>query len=269
MGALSGIKMANPKVVILCGGRGTRLREETEFIPKPLVRIGNMPILWHIMKIYSHYGFNDFILCLGYKGDLIKQFFIDFSWMANDFTINLSSNKKNIIYNADNKADWNITFAYTGEDTETGGRIKKIEKYVGDDYFLATYGDGVADINIKNLIKTHKEKDKIVTVTASHPTSRFGTLEIDANDIVTSFREKPITKDWVSSGFFVFKRKIFDYLDDNDGCILERKPFETLTKERQKSVYKHEGFYMGMDTYKEVKMLNDCWNSGKAPWKIW
>lgn len=261
--------MFKPKVVILCGGRGTRLREETEFIPKPLVKIGNMPILWHIMKIYSHFGFNDFILCLGYKGELIKQFFIDFSWMTNDFTLNLSSDNKNITYHTGGKFDWNITFAGTGQATETGGRIKKIERYINDDYFLVTYGDGLADVDVIKLINKHKEKNKIATLTASHPVSKFGTLEFDDNHNITYFREKPLTKDWISSGFFVFNKKIFDYLDESDDCILEKKPFETLTKERQISIYQHHGFFMGMDTYKDMNTLNEHWKSGKVPWKIW
>lgn len=260
--------MPKLKVVILCGGHGTRLKEETEFIPKPLVRVGKMPILWHIMKVYSHYGFNDFILCLGYKGELIKQFFMNFSWMANDFTINLSSNK-NITYHTGNKLDWNITFADTGQETETGGRIKKIEKYIKDDYFLATYGDGLADVNIIKLLNKHKEKNKTATLTASHPVSKFGTLEFDNNHNITYFREKPLAKDWISSGFFVFKKKIFDYLDESNDCILEKEPFENLTKKRQISVYQHNGFFMGMDTYKDMKVLNEHWKSGKAPWKIW
>ena len=260
--------MPKPKVVILCGGHGTRLKEETEFIPKPLVKIGEMPILWHIMKIYSHYGFNDFVLCLGYKGEMIKKFFIDFSLMANDFTINLSGSKK-ITYHTGNKLDWNITFAETGQNTETGGRIKKIERYIDNDYFLATYGDGLANVNINDLIKKHKEKNKAATLTASHPVSKFGTLEFDNNHDITYFKEKPLAKDWISSGFFAFNRKIFDYLDESDGCVLEREPFETLTKKRQISVHKHNGFFMGMDTYKDMKVLNEHWKSGKAPWKIW
>ncbi|MFH1133771.1 MAG: glucose-1-phosphate cytidylyltransferase [Nanoarchaeota archaeon] len=256
------------KVVILCGGEGTRLREETEFIPKPLVKVGGMPILWHIMKHYAGHGFNDFVLCLGYKGEMIKDFFLNYELMENDFTLNLRSKDEKIVHHNANLEDWNITFANTGLKTETGGRIKKVENYIDGDTFLATYGDGVSDIDIKALVNYHLQKKKVATLTALHPVSKFGTLKMDTEGLVTYFREKPAMRDWISGGFFVFQRKVFDYLTDSDDCCLERGPFEALAKARQIAVYKHEGFWKCMDTYKDMKVLNDLWEKQK-PWKTW
>ncbi|NHJ83815.1 MAG: glucose-1-phosphate cytidylyltransferase [Asgard group archaeon] len=252
------------KVVILCGGKGTRLREETAFKPKPLVDIGGKPILWHIMKIYSHFGYNDFILCLGYKGSMIKEYFLNYDKFNFDFTLNLK--KGELTFHNNNTEDWNITFAFTGDETNTGGRIKRIEKYIEEDTFLATYGDGVADININELIGFHNSKKLIATLTGFHPTSKYGILDIDQKGTVTYFQEKPVMKDIVSGGFFVFDRKMFDYLDDN--CILEREPLENLVKDKQLSVYIHKGFWGSMDTYKDVERLNNIWEKERL-WKIW
>jgi len=258
------LKKKDIKVVILCGGKGTRLREETAFKPKPLVEIGNKPILWHIMKIYSHFGYKNFVLCLGYKGNMIKDYFLKYDFLNNDFTLELEKN--NIIFHCKKQEDWNITFADTGENTNTGGRIKLIEKYINEDYFFATYGDGVADINIDKLVLSHLNSKKIATLTALHPVSKYGILEIDNSNTVTYFKEKPIVKDWVSGGFFVFNNQIFDYLDTNS--ILEEDSFERLVEEKNLNVFKHDGFWGSMDTYKDVEYLRKLWNKEKK-WKIW
>lgn len=230
------------KTVILCGGEGTRLREHTNSIPKPMVMVGDKPILWHIMKIYTHYGFNDFILCLGYKGDVIKDCF-------------------------KNDEDWNITFADTGLKTNTGGRIKRVEKYIEDDTFFATYGDGLSDIDLNDLLKYHKSKNKIATLTAIKPLSPFGMLEIDSNNLVTDFKEKPILDHWINGGFFVFDNGIFDYISEND--VLEKEVFERLAKDANLCAYKHTGFWKCMDTYKDNLELNKMWESDQARWAVW
>jgi glucose-1-phosphate cytidylyltransferase len=249
----------NLKVVILCGGLGTRLKEETEFKPKPMVIVGNKPLLWHIMKIYSHYGFKDFILCLGYKGEMIKEYFSQSKLMSNDSLLN-SNDKKEI-------ESWNITLADTGLETNTGGRIKKIEKYINEDNFMVTYGDGVADINIKSLLNYHLTKNKIATLTSIQPMSRFGIIEFDNEGTITSFKEKPKLDGWISGGFFVFKKGIFDYLKEND--ILEEEPLKKLARDKQLSAYLHQGFWECMDTFKDLQRLNQFWNTNKAFWKIW
>ncbi len=259
--------MGKYKVVILCGGMGTRLKEETEFRPKPLVHIGAFPILWHIMKHYSHYGFNDFVLCLGYKGEMIKEYFLNYGWMSNDFTLNLGKGKGQLSNHTDNTENWNITFADTGDTTQTGGRIKKIEKHIKEDNFLATYGDGVSNVDIKRLIGFHKEKNKIGTLTGVHPWSKYGTVHTDKNGIITKFTEKPMLKDVINGGFFVFKKDIFDYLDNE--CMLEKEPFEKLAQEKQLTLFKHDGFWHCMDTYKDFQELNAIWEKGNAPWNIW
>jgi len=256
--------MKKMKVVILCGGKGTRLREETVFKPKPLVEIGGKPILWHIMKIYSYYGYNDFILCLGYKGYMIKEYFLNYDKFNYDFTLKLK--KGEIEFHNNNTENWNITFAETGDVTNTGGRIKRIEKYIEEETFLATYGDGVADIDLKELVDFHFSKNLVATLTGFHPTSKYGILDIDKEGTVTYFREKPVMKDIVSGGFFVFNKKMFDYLDKD--CILEREPLENLVKDKQLSVYQHTGFWGSMDTYKDVERLNEMWEKEKK-WKNW
>lgn len=258
--------MINPKVVILCGGMGTRLREETEFKPKPMVKIGDMPILWHIMKTYSHYGFKDFILCLGYKGEMIKDYFVNYGWMSNDFKLNLKSGNREQ-FRDNGVEDWNITFADTGQETQTGGRIKRIEKYIDGDHFLATYGDGVGNVDIKKLVAFHMQQKKVGTLTGLHPWSKYGTVHVAPDHTITAFQEKPILKDWINGGFFVFNTRMFDYLDD--GCILEQGPFEQLAKEKKLSLYKHDGFWHSMDTYKDVLDLNAIWSKRNAPWHVW
>lgn len=257
----------NTKVVILCGGEGTRLREETEFRPKPLVHIGNYPILYHIMRHYSYYGFKDFVLCLGYKAEMIKEYFLNYEYMANDFTLKMGKGKRIIETHENSTEDWNVTFADTGSKTLTGGRIKKIEKYIDGDTFLATYGDGVSDVDLKKLMEFHKQKGKIGTVTGVHPSSKYGTVNISSDMIVNKFVEKPKLKDIINGGFFAFDKKVFDYLDGD--IMLEAKPFERLASEKQIALYKHEGFWHSMDTYKDAQDLNALWKSKKAPWKIW
>lgn len=256
--------MEDIKVVILCGGKGTRLREETAFKPKPLVEIGGKPILWHIMKIYSHYGFKNFVLCLGYKGDMIREYFKNYSFYNNDITIKIK--KEEIILENNVTEDWSVTLAETGGETNTGGRIKKIERFIDTDFFLATYGDGVADISISNLIKSHIKAKKIATLSGLHPSSKYGILKIDRKGTVTYFREKPVLKEWVSGGFFVFNKQLFDYLNDNS--ILEREPFERLVREKELHVYNHNGFWGSMDTYKDMEYLNELWEKEKK-WKVW
>jgi len=262
-----GVLMEDYKVVILCGGKGTRLKEETEFKPKPLVHVGNFPILWHIMKHYSHYGYKDFILCLGYKGGLIKEYFLNYKWMSNDFTLNLKKENERVVNYTRTDEDWTITFVDTGAETNTGGRIKRIEKYIKEDNFLATYGDGVSNLNLRNLIKFHKDKNKIGTITGVHPWSKYGTIHTNEENVIHEFIEKPILRDIINGGFFVFKKEFFDYLDEN--CILEGEPFEKLANQKQIALFKHDGFWHCMDTYKDFQELNNVWRSGNVPWKIW
>jgi glucose-1-phosphate cytidylyltransferase len=256
------------KVVILCGGLGTRLREETEFRPKPLVDVGGHPILWHIMKLYAHHGFRDFVLCLGYRGNMIKEYFLNYEAMNNDFTICLGKESR-IEYNDNHKEqDFRITLAETGLESMTGGRLKRAQKYVPDDCFMVTYGDGVSDVDIGRLVEFHKSHGKLATVTTFRPVSRFGILDINSQHQVQNFIEKPKSDAWASAGFFVFQRQVFDYLD-GDQCILEHEPLERLAAERQLMAYNHDGTFFAMDTYREFQILNDLWKNGQAPWKVW
>lgn len=254
------------KVVILCGGMGTRLREETEHKPKPMVEIGGKPILWHIMKIYSTYGFNDFILCLGYKQQIIREYFLNYKYMNNDFTIHLSSKERIISHSAHNE-NWNVTLVDTGPETKKGTRIKMIEPHIKEDRFMVTYGDGVGNIKIKELVNYHLKEKKIATFTGVHPISRFATINLDEKGEVSSWKEKREIEEYINAGFFVLERKIFDYLEDD--CELEEEPMEELAKERQITMYKHEKFWQCMDTYRDNIFLQSLWEKGKAPWKIW
>lgn len=261
--------MKKTKVVILCGGKGIRLAQETEFRPKPLVEIGNRPILWHIMQIYSHYGFKDFILCTGYKGDMIKEYFLNYRAMNSDFTIRIGKKKELTFHDSGNAEDWNITIVDTGLDAMTGARLKKVEQYIDSDIFMVTYGDGVTDANIKRILEFHKKNDKIATVLGVHPQSRFGELITDGN-IVKEFSEKPQVKEaYINGGFFIFKKEFFKYLDANDDCILERVPLEKLALKKQMAIYKHSGFWHCMDTHRDMQLLNEIWQSGNAPWRVW
>ncbi len=256
------------KVVILCGGLGTRLREETEFRPKPLVEVGGRPILWHIMKLYAHHGFRDFVLALGYRGNMIKDYFLNYEAMNNDFTICLGQ-KSHVDYNGHHaEQDFRVTLADTGMDSMTGGRIARLRKYVTDDGFMATYGDGIGDVDIAKVLAFHHTHGKIATVTTFRPVSRFGILDIDESHGVMNFIEKPRGDAWASAGFFVFHRRVFDYLGGDD-CVLEREPLERLAADGELMAYHHEGFFYAMDTFREYQVLNDLWKSGRAPWKIW
>lgn len=256
-------------VVILCGGKGTRLKEQTDMVPKPLIEIGGKPILWHIMKLYSHHGFNHFILCLGYLGEKIKEFFLHYNdWRHTDLRVELGgTGGAQVEYLPRNAERWTIVFAETGKETNTGGRIKRIERYIRGDEFLATYGDGVADIDLRRLLTYHREKGKIGTVSVLHPVSGYGILDFEPDHTIVHFQEKPRLDIWINGGFFVFNRRIFDYLTDNS--VLEKEPFERLAKERQLAAYPHPGFWASMDTYKDFQELNHLWLRGNAPWKVW
>jgi len=257
----------NPKVVILCGGKGMRLREETENKPKPLVSVGKYPILWHIMKQYSHYGFNDFILCLGYKGELIKEYFLNYKNHCSDIQFNLKDGTKTVLQDGDPVDNWNIIFANTGMETNTGGRVKKIEKYINEGYFFLTYGDGLSDVNIRKLEEYFLEKGKAGVITGIRPQSKYGQITIDHDCIVTGFREKPLLNDYINGGFCVFHKRIFNYMDEN--CVLEQEIFEILVNRRELAVYKHEGFWKCMDTYKDYTELNEMWVQGNSPWSAY
>jgi glucose-1-phosphate cytidylyltransferase len=257
------------KTIILCGGQGTRLREETEYRPKPMVEIGDRPILWHIMKTYAHYGFEKFVVCLGYKGNMIKDYFLDYEAMNNDFTIRLGAKKGIVYHNSHEEQDFDVTLVNTGLETMTGGRIKRASRYVADDdLFMVTYGDGLANINISNLVAFHRSHGRLATVSAMRPVSRFGLLDVGDDNLVRNFAEKPKAEGWASAGYFVFDRRVLDYLGGDD-CILEREPLEQLARECQLMVYRHDGFFFAMDTFREFQMLNDMWKSGNAPWKVW
>lgn len=255
------------QTIILCGGLGTRLREETEFRPKPMVEIGGKPILWHIMKLYAHYGLTDFILCIGYKGQMIKEYFLNYEVMNNDFTIRLGAKDGIGFHGNYPEADWVATVIDTGLETNTGGRVKMTERFIEGDTFMVTYGDGVGDIDLQAVLEFHAAHGKIGTMTTVRPLSRFGIVGLEGDGMVSQFREKPQSEDWVSAGFFVFNRRFFDYLDLN--CVLEREPLERLSKDGQLMAYCHRGFWQPMDTYREFRLLNDLWNSGRAPWKVW
>lgn len=255
------------KVVILAGGLGTRLHEETEFRPKPMVEIGGRPILWHIMKIYAHYGHTDFVICLGYKGDVIRDYFVNYENRNRDFTVTLGSNQIEIHNDHDEKG-WNVTLAETGGTTQTAGRIGRIAKYVGQSTFLMTYGDGVADVDIDKLLAFHRRHGKLATVTAVRPSSRFGELSIK-DGTVTAFREKPqVTEGWVNGGFLVFEPGVLDVIT-RDEDTLEDLILGQLAKRQQLAVYQHEGFWQCMDNMREMLLLNDMWAKGRAPWRIW
>jgi glucose-1-phosphate cytidylyltransferase len=254
------------EVVILCGGKGTRLSEETISKPKPMVEIGGKPILWHIMKFYSKYGHNKFILSLGYKSQYIKEYFYNLRTSGSDFTIKLSPNETPVFYNQMPESDWEITFVDTGEETLKGARIKRIEQYIKGDTFFVTYGDGLSDVNLNNLLDFHKQHNKIASLTAVHPPSRFGELELD-NSRVVNFQEKPqMATGYINGGFFVFNKEIFNYLNSNEDCDLEFGPLQEISKENQLQAFIHNGFWQCMDNVRERDYLDNLVRKGKAAW---
>jgi len=255
------------KAVILAGGMGTRIREETEFRPKPMVEIGGKPIIWHIMKNLSVQGINDFVICLGYKGEVIKDFFLNYHARTNDVNVNTSQPNQFQSHSSTLSDNWNITLADTGLNTQTGGRIKRVSKYLGEEPFLCTYGDGVADINFKELKDFHFSHGKIATVTSVNPPSRFGALTISDVGEVLEFVEKPGDTHWINGGFFIFNPSIFKYLSDDS--ILEQEPLRSLVSDSELRAYKHSGFWRPMDTYRESKELNELYEGNKAPWRNW
>lgn len=256
------------KVVILAGGLGTRISEESHLKPKPMIEIGDKPILWHVMKTYSHYGFNDFVICLGYKGYVIKEFFADYYLHSSDITFDMTNNQM-IVH--DNFCEpWKVTLVDTGLNTMTGGRVKRIQQYIGNESFMLTYGDGVADININKLVDFHQSHGKIATLTAVQPDGRFGVLDIDdENNNINAFREKSKEDGgWINGGFMVLQPEIFDYID-GDSTVLEKSPLESLALKGELSAYKHKGFWQCMDTQRDKFHLEELLASGKAPWRIW
>lgn len=261
------------QAVILCGGQGTRIRAVGEDRPKPLIDVGGKPILWHIMKIYSFYGVRNFVLCLGHKGEAVMDYFENYHAYTHDFTMTVKDREAKIFHpneaGEDSDVDsWDITFALTGEHTQTGGRIKRIARHLRGDRFFCTYGDGVSDVDLRRLMEHHMKKGKVATLTGVHLPTTFGIVEADESGDITSFREKPVLPGLINGGYFVFERGILDYLDD-DATVLEEKPFKRLVRDRQISMFRYEGFWHCMDTYKDYQKLNEMWKAKAAPWKIW
>lgn len=257
------------KTVILAGGLGTRIADEINTRPKPMVEVGGQPILWHIMKQYSYYGFNDFVICCGYKGFEIKAYFANYYLYRSDVTFDFTDNNKMTVHS--NIAEpWRVTLVDTGQYTQTGGRVRKIRQYVGDETFLLTYGDGVSDIDLNQLLNFHRQQQKSITISAVQPGGRFGVLDFGDNAVVTSFREKATADGgWINAGFMVCEKEIFDYLGDDDNCVLEQLPFRELAKNNQMVAFKHKGFWQCMDTQRDRGVLEGLWNAGKPPWKLW
>lgn len=254
------------KVAILAGGFGTRLAEETEIKPKPMVEIGGRPILWHIMKIYAYYGFKDFVIALGYKGEIIKKYMVEYRSMCGNITVNLKNGECK--YHEDNGLDWTVELIDTGLHSLTGGRIKRLAPYLNNETFMLTWGDGVSDINLHKLLAFHRSHGKLATLTAVRPQARYGHLELDG-DVVAEFSEKPQTGEgWINGAFFVLEPGVFDYIDGDD-AQWEKEPLENLAKDGQLMAYRHESFWQCMDTLREKYILEKYWNSEKAPWKIW
>ena len=256
------------KVVILCGGFGTRISEESHLKPKPMIEVGEHPILWHIMKTYSHYGFNDFVLCLGYKGFYIKEYFSNYFLHQSDITYDFKHQDQKIIHNHQAEP-WTVTLVDTGPETQTGGRVKRIKPYVNNEPFLLTYGDGVANINIRELVEFHTANGKVATLTTVLPLGRWGVLDLDENSLVTGFREKPKEDgSWINAGFFVMQPEIFKYIE-GDHMSLEGVPMQRLAQEKQLIAFRHTKFWHPMDTLRDKVNLDNLWKSGNAPWKVW
>jgi glucose-1-phosphate cytidylyltransferase len=255
------------KTVILCGGKGTRLREETEYRPKPMLPIGSRPILWHIMKRYAQYGHNDFILCLGYKGEMIKEYFRNYRWNSNDVTVSLKKPKSPRFHPPEGMEDWTVTLCDTGLDSMTAWRVRAVRKYLGKGTFFLTYGDGVGNIDLRKLLAFHRRSGAICTMTAVHPPGRFGDVRLGPNGKVKAFNEKPQTESgYINGGFMACETTLFDYLPDDLSAMLEEKPLRRLASEGKLAAYRHEGFWQPMDTYQEFTRLNKLWEMGDAPW---
>ncbi len=256
------------KVLLLAGGLGTRLSEETDIRPKPMVDIGGKPILWHIMKLYSHYGFNDFVILLGYKGYYIKEYFANYFLHQSDVTLDIQTGKMEILNNS--SEPWKVTLLDTGLDSMTGGRVKRAQSFVGDKPFMLTYGDGVSNIDIKALVEFHKSHGKAMTMTSAQPEGRFGALNIAENEQVTHFLEKPKGDGgWINAGFFVCEPKVFDYITEGDDTIFEQAPLQNLARDGEIYTFRHEGFWKPMDTLRDKQELQKLWDTKKAPWKVW
>lgn len=257
------------KVVILAGGFGTRISEESQYRPKPMVEIGGQPILWHIMKIYSHFGYNEFIICAGYRQHMIKEYFADYFLHTSDITFDFTGGKDDVIVHHNSSEPWKVTVVDTGLNTMTGGRIKRIQKYVDNESFMLTYGDGVSNVNIDKLVKFHKSHSKIATLTAVNVGQRFGVLGINNDDIITSFREKKDNDGAsISGGFMVLEPEVFDYIDGDD-TVFEQKPLEKMAEKGQLMAFRHGGFWQCMDTQRDKMQLEEMWKTGEAPWKLW
>lgn len=256
------------KTVILAGGFGTRISEESHLKPKPMIEIGGRPILWHIMKTYSYFGYNDFIICLGYKGYYIKEYFEHYFLHESDVTFNFGTQSERVIHQH-SAEPWSVTLVNTGIDTMTGGRVKRIQKYIGDNAFMLTYGDGVADVNIKDLVSFHQSNGKLATVTAIQPSGRFGSLSLSPSNQVLGFEEKPKGDGaWINGGFFVLEPGVFEYLDD-DKSVFEESPLENIARNGELAAFKHQKFWQPMDSMRDKNKLNEMWDAGKAPWKVW
>ncbi len=256
-------------VVILCGGQGTRMYGVGAPRPKMLVEVGEWPMLWHLMKIYAHYGHTRFILCLGYLGDQIRRYFLEYEIMHRDTTFRLGAPNGLRFHGEAGELNWEITLAETGANTMTGARIRKVERYIDTERFFATYGDGLADVDLDALLAYHRSKGVLATLTGVRPRSQWGVLDVNDDGLVNGFREKPRMNEWVNGGFFVFERGVFEYLRGDDSLMLEREPFERLARDRQLAVYRHLGFWRAMDTFKDVEEVDTLWRSGDPPWKIW
>jgi len=257
----------NMKTIILAGGFGTRLSEYTDIKPKPMVEIGGQPVLWHIMNIYANYGYNDFLVALGYKGEVIKEYFLNYYALKSDFTVDLANG--NVGYLHKKTVDWKVSLFDTGSNSMTGGRVKRLKKYVGDETFMLTYGDGVANIDLQKLVEFHKSHGKMATITAVHPAARFGELLMSGDQNVISFREKPqTTQGWINGGFFVLEPEFFDLIDD-DSTVLEEDPLECAAEAGELKAYLHDGFWQCMDTMRDRNVLEELWQTNKAPWRVW
>jgi glucose-1-phosphate cytidylyltransferase len=255
------------KVVIVCGGKGTRLREETEYRPKPMVEIGGFPIMWHIMKMYSHYGYRDFILCLGYLDHVVREYFLNYHAMRNDFTINLGSRTQMTFHGSHEEEDWNVTLADTGLETLTAERVHRVRPYVGDGPFMVSYGDGVADLNVEALVAHHRDQGRDATLTGVRDVSRFGVIQESPDGLVEGFKEKPQVQERINAGFFIFEPQVWDRLSGCQGMLEEVLP--GLADDQALSIYPHDGFWQCMDTYRDCIKLNEMWQRGDSPWKIW